>query len=43
MSDVLAALLMLLHTTLVPAGSGAVVGLVWVSRTSTTTEPAPSA
>ena len=42
MSDVLAAVLMLLHTTLVPAGGGAVVGLVWVSRTSTTTEPAPS-
>ena len=42
MSDVLAAVLMLLHTTLVPAGGGAVVGLVRASRTSTTPEPAPS-
>ncbi len=43
MCDVLAAALMLLHTTLVPAGGGAVVGLVWASRASTTTEPAPTA
>ena len=36
MSGVLASLLMLLHTTLVPAGGGAVAGLVWMSRTPTT-------